>query len=334
MLCTNTQGPVASCFWLDEALNSALRLDAIVTVVDAKNITHQLSSTDGGEAAQQVAFADRILLNKTDLVSTAATEALLLQLRAMNSACEAVCTQRCKVDLDWILNVDCFRVDKHLATVEAMNTTNSSSDNSCELECCHEHGAAGDHNHQHCTTTTATTDATAQHHRQHKQTSGHTLGVTTCSVTVAKPVDVPLLERWIGEQLWEQSDSSTTAAATATDDAATSSSDADATGSSTDVAASAAVNSDSERKPAAAAAAAVATKVVIYRIKGIVCAHNSSVKHVLQGVHDLFDVSATAAVWGDTEHRVTKIVFIGKGLDQQALQAGLETCVVLSDSSQ
>eukprot|EP00953_Heterococcus_sp_UTEX-ZZ885_P013007 7437-Heterococcus_DN1.PRE.3 len=265
-------GPVASCFWLDEALNSALRLDAIVTVVDAKNITHQLSSTDGGEAAQQVAFADRILLNKTDLVSTAATEALLLQLRAMNSACEAVCTQRCKVDLDWILNVDCFRVDKHLATVEAMNTTNSSSDSSCELECCHEHGAAGDHDHQHCTTTTATTDATGQQHRQHKQTSGHTLGVTTCAVTVAEPVDVPLLERWIGEQLWEQSDCSTTAATTATaTDAATSSSDTDATGSSTDAAASAAASSDSgeSKQPAVVAAAAAAPKVVIYRIKGI-----------------------------------------------------------------
>jgi G3E family GTPase len=327
---------VASCFWLDEALNSALRLDAIVTVVDAKNITHQLSSTDGGEAAQQVAFADRILLNKTDLVSTAATEALLLQLRAMNSACEAVCTQRCKVDLDWILNVDCFRVDKHLATVEAMNTANSSSNSSCELECCHEHGAAGDHDHQHCTTTTATatTDATGQQHRQHKQTSGHTLGVTACAVTVAKPVDVPLLERWIGEQLWEQSDNSTTVAAAAIGSTATSGRDADATGSSTGAAASAAVSSDSDESKPLPAAAAAATKVVIYRIKGIVCAHNSSVKHVLQGVHDLFDVSATAALWGDTENRVTKIVFIGKGLDQQALQAGLETCVVLSDSSQ
>jgi G3E family GTPase len=320
-----------------------------VTVVDAKNITHQLSSTDGGEAAQQVAFADRILLNKTDLVSAAATDALLLQLRVMNSACEAVCTQRCRVDLDWILNVDCFRVDKHLATVEAMSTTTTSSSvnssSNCELEYCHEHGAAGEHSHQHCSTATAS-DATKQQHQQHTQSYRHTLGVTTCSVTVAKPVDVPLLERWIGAQLWEQADNSsnTTATAATTADAiaatdSASNSDTGTAAGGTGAAASAAVSDDGDAsKPpstaAAAAAAAAAAKatVVIYRIKGIVCAHNSSVKHVLQGVHDLFDVSATAALWGDTESRVTKIVFIGKGLDQQALQAGLEACVVPSDS--
>lgn len=71
------QGPVASVFWLDDALESALRLDGIVTLVDAKNIQRQLQrvsdeNKDVGhpgerpqnEAAMQVAYADRILINK------------------------------------------------------------------------------------------------------------------------------------------------------------------------------------------------------------------------------------------------------------------------------
>lgn len=80
------QGPVASVFWLDDALESRLRLDSIVTLVDAKNFARQLRRTpgdgDGGaggdgsagdkepaerpqnEAAMQVAYADRVLINK------------------------------------------------------------------------------------------------------------------------------------------------------------------------------------------------------------------------------------------------------------------------------
>lgn len=78
------QGPVASVFWLDEALESALRLDSIVTLIDAKNFTRQLQrvpeeesrSRSAGdqqpqsterpqnEAAMQVAYADRVLVNK------------------------------------------------------------------------------------------------------------------------------------------------------------------------------------------------------------------------------------------------------------------------------
>lgn len=81
------QGPVASVFWLDDALESALRLDGIVTLIDAKNFRRQLQrgsfseenkreseSAEPGaeqpekrhqnEAAMQVAYADRILVNK------------------------------------------------------------------------------------------------------------------------------------------------------------------------------------------------------------------------------------------------------------------------------
>jgi G3E family GTPase len=64
--------PVAQTFFMDDALRAQLRLDAIVTVVDAKHVLTHLDEVkpDGveNEAIEQVAFADRVVLNKTDLV--------------------------------------------------------------------------------------------------------------------------------------------------------------------------------------------------------------------------------------------------------------------------
>jgi G3E family GTPase len=64
-------GPIASIFWLDSELESDLFLDAIITVVDAKHIALQLDPGNGAaeEAEMQIAFADRIILNKVDLVT-------------------------------------------------------------------------------------------------------------------------------------------------------------------------------------------------------------------------------------------------------------------------
>lgn len=91
------QGPVASVFWLDEALESALRLDSIVTLVDAKNFLRQLQRVpeEGGgagsagdeqsaerpqnEAAMQVAYADRVLINKVCRLSWCSSSSVRLR---------------------------------------------------------------------------------------------------------------------------------------------------------------------------------------------------------------------------------------------------------------
>ena len=61
-------GPVAQALWADDALEPGAALDAIVTVVDAAHFRAQLAEPQAAEAMQQVAYADVVLLNKTDLV--------------------------------------------------------------------------------------------------------------------------------------------------------------------------------------------------------------------------------------------------------------------------
>merc|ERR1719284_1066383 len=80
--------PVAQTFFVDDAVKSFARLDGIITLVDAKHIEQHLDEEkpEGAEneSVEQVAFADRILLNKTDLVSEADLERVEARLRSIN----------------------------------------------------------------------------------------------------------------------------------------------------------------------------------------------------------------------------------------------------------
>src|SRR3978361_884563 len=75
--------PVAQTFFVDEGVRARARLDAIVTVVDAKNLPARLA--DSAEAAAQIAFADVILLNKIDLVTHQELTAVEARIRAINA---------------------------------------------------------------------------------------------------------------------------------------------------------------------------------------------------------------------------------------------------------
>ena len=112
--------PVAQTFFMDDALRAQLRLDAIVTVVDAKHVLTHLDEVkpDGveNESVEQIAFADRVVLNKQDLVNAEQLAAVTRRVRGINAAVAVLPAVRCDVDLADVLDVHAFDLDHVLET--------------------------------------------------------------------------------------------------------------------------------------------------------------------------------------------------------------------------
>ncbi len=101
--------PVAQTFFADDEMKAAFGLDAIVTVVDAKHVWQHLETSD--QCQEQIAFADVLLLNKTDLVTPTKLDALETRIRAMNRTCKIIRTQNAETNLDHLLHVRAFDLD-------------------------------------------------------------------------------------------------------------------------------------------------------------------------------------------------------------------------------
>ncbi|RAI58725.1 CobW family GTP-binding protein [Roseicella frigidaeris] len=104
--------PVAQTFFADEDVKRATRLDAIVTVVDAKNLPARLA--DSKEAEEQIAFADIILLNKMDLVSPEEAEAVERKVRALNPWAEIRRSTKSDVPIEAVIGREAFDLKRIL----------------------------------------------------------------------------------------------------------------------------------------------------------------------------------------------------------------------------
>ncbi len=105
-------GPVAQTFFMDEEIGEEFSLDGIVTLVDAAHIEQQLGRSD--ESTEQVAFADVLVLNKTDLVDAETVDRLEARLREMNRMARVVRTERGDVPVETVLNLSAFDLDQAL----------------------------------------------------------------------------------------------------------------------------------------------------------------------------------------------------------------------------
>jgi G3E family GTPase len=103
--------PVIQTFFMDEDVKTQTSLDAVVTVVDAQHI-HQ--HWDAEEAQEQIAFADVILLNKTDLVTPDELEELERRIHGMNAIAKIYRTQNAVLEMDALLGVRAFDLDRAL----------------------------------------------------------------------------------------------------------------------------------------------------------------------------------------------------------------------------
>jgi G3E family GTPase len=136
--------PVVQTFRSGE-LSDRLRLDGIITVVDAQHIEKELN--DAPEATAQIAFADVVLLNKTDLVGPAASEHIVSRLRRINGLAQIHCTRQTQVRLAHILNIKARELGGSFAMPEQPAEEareEHDHDHPCEHD---EHHHAHDHAH-------------------------------------------------------------------------------------------------------------------------------------------------------------------------------------------
>jgi G3E family GTPase len=102
-------GPVVQTLFVDDEMQAKLRLDGAVTVVDAKHIWKHID--DAPKAREQIAFADVVILNKTDLVSADELVRLQSLIRNMNAVAKIHSTRQAQVEVDSVLNVGGFNLD-------------------------------------------------------------------------------------------------------------------------------------------------------------------------------------------------------------------------------
>src|SRR5438477_6156641 len=137
--------PVAQTFFVDENVGRRTKLDAVVTVADAKWLVDRLK--DAPEAKNQIAFADVILLNKSDLVKPDELADVEARIRGINPYARLHRTERCKVPLGEVLGRNAFDLDRILDIEPDFLKSDDHEDHHHDHDHGHDHGH--DHAHQH-----------------------------------------------------------------------------------------------------------------------------------------------------------------------------------------
>ena len=176
--------PVAQTFFVDEDVGAKARLDAVVTVADAKWLAARLK--DAPEAKSQIAFADVIVLNKTDLVSSAELAEVEGRIRAINPYATLHKTQRCAVPLDAVLGRNAFDLDRILELEPAFLETEDHDHHGHDHA---HHQDHGHHDHDHHDHRTAHGHGGAKHY--------HDEDMHSLSVTIDGDVDPDKFLPWI-----------------------------------------------------------------------------------------------------------------------------------------
>lgn len=293
--------PIVFTFNSNALIQDNYRIDSIVCLVDAKHIGQHLDEQkpDGSinEAERQVAFADRIILNKLDLVSADELEDVEERLRSINAFATLIKTERSRAPLDQILGLNSFSLEK-VVEVDPMvmeddeapadhdhNNDHGHDDHShdhghdashCHDDKCshddHDHAHGHDHHDNH-----DSHDHGHGHseHTQKKKKKVHNLSlVSSVGFIIHGLLDVPKFNAFMTSLLQ-------------------------------------------------------AKAADLYRSKGVLAfAEQGDTKFVFQGVHEQINFGPSEKPWEEHEHRVSKMVFIGKNLDYEYLRTSLLECTV------
>ncbi|EFJ51795.1 hypothetical protein VOLCADRAFT_103294 [Volvox carteri f. nagariensis] len=209
--------PVIQTFFVDENIKDACVLDAVLTVVDAKHVMQHLNDVkpDGvvNEAVQQVAFADKILLNKTDLVSAEELEDVKERIKHINKPVEVIECQHSAVDVSRLLGINAFSLERLLAMDPEFLETGEDHDHGHDHEHHHHHHGHdhkcdeqckdGKHHHEH----------DEEHRKEGKQGKGkhehhhdhkHDDRVTSVGFQLEGELDMQKLNVWLSKLLQER----------------------------------------------------------------------------------------------------------------------------------
>jgi G3E family GTPase len=144
--------PVAQTFFMDDDVRAKTQLDAVVALVDAKHLPLRLK--DSREAEDQIAFADVVVLNKTDLVSADELARIEATVRAINPSAKIHRAERANVAIAEILDRGAFDLqrvidnDPHFLDHDDHHHHDHDHDHACGPDCGHDHHHH-DHGHAH-----------------------------------------------------------------------------------------------------------------------------------------------------------------------------------------
>jgi G3E family GTPase len=247
-------GPVAQTFFVDEEVRAKTELDSVTTVVDAKHLLLRLK--DSREAAEQVAFADQIILNKTDLVTEAELAEVERAIRRLNPLAPIHRAQRSNVPLEMVLGRGSF----DLTRIEALepdflNPAHGEAGHVHDDHCEHDHHGHDHHDHEH-------------HDHGHDIDAS---GIRGVSLTADKPLNGNRVTAWLNDVLQAQGPD-------------------------------------------------------ILRAKGILDVAGEDRRLVFQAVHMILEGDFQGP-WRAGDKRYSRMVFIGRNLDEAKLRAGFEETV-------
>jgi G3E family GTPase len=176
--------PVAQTFFIDENVGRRTRLDAVVTVADAKWLNERLK--DAPEAKNQIAFADVILINKTDLVSPEELSEVEARIRGINPYARLHRTERAQIPLNEVLERNAFDLDRILDLEPAFLEGDGHD---------HDHDHPHDHGHDHHHDDHEHGDKHAHHHGGLKHY--HDEEMQSISLKSGKPLDPDKFFPWV-----------------------------------------------------------------------------------------------------------------------------------------
>jgi G3E family GTPase len=173
--------PVVQTFFTDDEVRDRTKLDAVITVVDAYHFIDRVK--ESREAQDQVAFADVILVNKTDLVDEAKLRQVESHIRQINPYARILRTKKSEVPLDAVLDRGAFDLKRILDIQPAFLEQDHDHDGHDHH---HDHGHDHDHDHHH-----------HHHDEQRLDPNRHEGGIESISFTTDKPIDVQAFQRWM-----------------------------------------------------------------------------------------------------------------------------------------